>query len=93
MYAFTFVHLSIPKDFDNFIYIKDTRFGKPEPKHRCTKRKIQTTINEKACKRYARGIQKINIKKRSNVGDGQNQNIKKLGNSDSGKFKLKGGER
>ena len=34
---------------------KVTRFGKPEPKDRCIKWKIQTAINEKACKRYARG--------------------------------------
>ena len=33
-----------------YIYIYITRFGKPEPKDRCIEWKIQTAINEKACK-------------------------------------------
>ena len=35
-----------------------TRFGKPEPKDKCIKWKIQTAINVKACKRYAWGDSK-----------------------------------
>ena len=35
-----------------------TRFGNNEPKDRCIKWKIQTVINAKACKRYARGDSK-----------------------------------
>ena len=35
-----------------------TRFGKPEPQDRCAKWKIQTAINVKLCKRYARGDSK-----------------------------------
>ena len=32
-----------------------TRFGKSEPKDRCTNRKIQTAINVNTCKRYTLG--------------------------------------
>ena len=54
---------------------------------------MQTAINVKACKRYPAGRFETSEFLNPSGGNGQNENIKTLGNWYSGHLKLEGGER
>ena len=54
---FSSVRLNLKSPAKSFV-TRITRFGKPEPKDKCIKWKIQTAINEQTCKRYAREVRK-----------------------------------
>ena len=54
IYIYIYIYISHRMEYVNMLK-KITRFAKPEPKDICITREIQTAINVKACKRYARG--------------------------------------